>query len=100
MTRRDPVEAGLVDAEDRRDPLEIDEFRLVDHAVGAGDGEESVDHVLQRLPVVLEKPGDSRRVGFEARDVLLGEIEQAGDMPFLATATWRAAAGRPPPRRR
>ena len=84
MARLDPGETGLVDAEDRSDIGEIAMLGLMHRAVGGGDQEQAVEHVLQQGRLVVEMLRELRGIGLEAGAGLLGEIEQPFDLGLLA----------------
>ena len=63
--------------------LEIIELGLVHHAVGRGDVEQAVEHMLQRLGRIGEKARDLAGIGVVAGHVLLGEVEHPGHLLFV-----------------
>ena len=79
VPRPDAREIGLGEAEDFRHAPEEAMFAGVEGIVGLGDVEQRVEHILQHFAARLEQFGDLPGIGLEARDVLLGEVEDTRD---------------------
>ena len=67
----------VAEAEDLGHAGDVALLGLVNRAVGLGDVEEPVEHVLQQFALAGKLPGDLAGIGFEAVGGLLGEVEQA-----------------------
>ncbi len=78
----------LGNAEDAGDVTEIGVLRLVDRAIGGGDQEQAVQHILEQGRLVLEGGRDLAGIGLEPGAGLLGEVEQALDPRLLLRWTW------------
>jgi hypothetical protein len=80
VPRLDAREVGRAEAEDRRDGRQIGELALVHGAVGLGDEEEAVEHVLEHVRTVREHPGELAGIELEAGGAALGEVEEAREL--------------------
>ena len=67
-----------------RDLGEIGGLSDVDRPVGLGDAEQPLDYVLEDFRRIGKQGSELAGVGLEARDVALGQIEEALDVAFLA----------------
>ena len=67
----------------------------MDHAVGGGDVEQAVEHVLERVRAIEEEPPDLLGIGLVAGDILLRHLEQLVDLlprwpEGISTVRWKA----------
>src|SRR5690606_40410978 len=87
MPDRDAVESNLIVAENIRHACKKGHFLFVHIAIGGGDMEKPVEDVFQQMAVGLPFAAQScklTRIVFVARDILLGEIVEQGDMRFIS----------------
>ena len=87
MAHADTTEFTLREAEYLRNSLKEFEFRRRDCAVGLGNMEQAVEHILQHSRVRAKPPGEADGISFKAEGGFLGQIEQPGNRLF--SLFWR-----------
>ncbi|MCR6673886.1 MAG: hypothetical protein NVV79_21795 [Devosia ginsengisoli] len=86
------LEARIVEAENVADRFEVVELGLMHQAVGRGDIEQTVEHMLERIGTVVEEARDLAGIGVVAGDILLGQVEHADHLLFMAMGDFHRGA--------